>query len=97
MMDHPVLRLIAPPTIWFLHFGISYGSLSLLCNAGASGAHVYVVAGATLVAVSALVALAMTRPRGASRFLDLGGVALSFLSSLAVAWTALAAFVVPVC
>ena len=97
MTDRPALRLIGPPLIWFLHFGASYGSLSVLCNAGVPGTHIYLVLGATLIAMAALAALAVKRPEGTLRLLNLGGLALIFLCLVAVAWTALAAFALPAC
>lgn len=101
--------MLAPPTIWAVHFLACYVMVSLACAHGASqqlvrtGIAVASVAGLVPIAVIALRSLRQWRAtRGlheqdAAPFFAVATLMLCAISTLALVWVALPGFMLPPC
>lgn len=85
--------------VWAVHFLAIYGFTALACAGRFHvGAIPWVVAAATLFALAAAGALVVrAATRCARRFIDWLSAAIAGLALLAIAWEALAAWIVPPC
>jgi hypothetical protein len=86
--------------VWLAHFGVSYGFTALACARQMTSAVPWVVGAASMVAFTALMALAI--PAGAraartSELPDFLAVGLGGLAAIAVVWEASPLLWVPAC
>ncbi|ANW01072.1 hypothetical protein [Bradyrhizobium icense] len=104
-----LLRVLAPPLIWFLHLTTVYAAEALICIGPAAAAATMIawtIALATAAALTALLLTAWTLHRGdaghtqsvgSSRFLPGVSYLLILLSLLGIAWTILPTIFLPAC
>jgi hypothetical protein len=101
------LRWLAGPLVWAAHFLVVYASESVLCTRGAgAGAHLTLIALATVAGLAVLFAAFVSRRRALAvsaandpsvTFMEQVAAALSLLGGLAIIWTALPATLLSSC
>ncbi len=94
-----MLRATGGLLVWGAHFGMLYGATGLACARDFSASVPWTIAGATLAAVVANGALAVSGVRAAASgdILDWLTVSIAAISMLAVVWQALPVLMVPIC
>jgi hypothetical protein len=90
------------PIVWALHFLLVYASESLLCRLLDGGSHTLLLAGATVVAIIALIWDLWLRRRltpgdDVAHFMTRARVALDALALLAIVMVAVAGLALPSC
>lgn len=93
---------LAGPAAWAAFFLVAYTSESLICTRlsepGWHGAVVVIAALAAALSILGRLRLRPEQPRSVSgRFRARAGLALGWLSLLAIGWTALGALILPAC
>lgn len=93
-----MLQIHAGVMVWALHFTVIYGFTALTCARGLPLATVpWVMAIATVAAVTACTGIALAGLRHAGRFESWMSAALAGLALIAIVWEALPVLLVPIC
>jgi hypothetical protein len=90
------LRMFSPVLIWGAHFLAIYATSGIACARGAGYAVVWVVGGASVLAVVAIIA-AYRWVAGLESFAAWMTKGLAALAFVAVVWEALTALIIPAC
>ncbi len=90
-----MLPYVAAPLVWAGHFLAVYAAESLFCSRGTAAGHFLLVVVATLAALGLLARPLLRGPGGA--FDQRVQFSLAVLSLIAIAWSVLAAVMLPAC